>query len=268
MTQLTTKTDKKSSQKFEAAWDLLTDKTISVAKFEKIRLLLEGFNPQLDKLLTKVGKQLKKLEQIYEGDVISLTVEALPAKTKAEKKRKKALLAFLSTWKSFKSEVKRVRKLVDEQVSSGSTPKAAKLRLGTKILHGAKGPLGLITVAAVAVVAGLSFLKTNSVTVTITNQGCDSLTVNQSLPLSLPGLTIPQGEIPDGATVQAELPPLTVTVASQPSGLITLSALSLKINFELDPGTTLSFNDQSLMGQTQTIKLGEKDTHFLVIACR
>ena len=65
MTQLTTKTDKKSSQKFEAAWDLLTDKTISVAKFEKILLLLEGFNPQLDKLLTKVGKQLKKLEQIY-----------------------------------------------------------------------------------------------------------------------------------------------------------------------------------------------------------
>lgn len=268
MSQLFTQARENRQQKFEAAWELLADDKISLEKFEKIRKLLTGVNPQLDKTLTAVGQTLKKLKQVFEGDIITLSAAALPAKTAKEKKRKKALLAFLSTWKSLKSEVKRVQKLVDEQIQSGSANGASKSQLGAKILRGTKGPFGLITAAAVVVAAGLGYLQTKSATVNITNQGCDSLVINQSLPLSLPGLKIPQGEIPAGTTVQAVLPPLTVKVNSLPSGLVTLTAFNFKINFELEPQMALTFNGQSLLDQASTIKLGEQATHSLIIACR
>ena len=267
MTHLSTQAKKNQSKKFEAAWDLFADSTISLAKFDKIRTLLKGLNPQLDTSLTKVSQQLKKLKQIYEGDVISLSAGALPEKTPKEKKRKKALLAFLSAWKSLKSEVKRVEKLLDEQAQGGATTGTDNMQLGAKILRGAKGPLGLITAAAVLVAVGLNYLQSHSVAVTVTNDGCDSLVISRSLPFSIPGLKIPQGEIPDGSSVEAVLPPLTFTVNAASSSNVSITAFKFEIAFELDPGTDLIFNGSSLLGKTSTLRLAEADQHSLVIQC-
>ena len=106
-------------EKFEAAYTLLTEGTTTFQKFEKIRTLIKGYNPKIDKTLSAISVEINKLKQLQKGEVIELTVAALPEHTEEQKKRKRILLLFLTHWKQLRSEVRRVTEILEAQRSDG-----------------------------------------------------------------------------------------------------------------------------------------------------
>lgn len=156
-----------TSDRIQAAVKLL-DADITLEKFENIKTLLSGINPKLDKILQNCSQTISTLENIKEGDVISLTAENLPDSTEQEKKRKRAILFFIKNYKTLKSEIERVQSQFKEK--GQNTQSLAKL------FSSAKGPFGIITiVAVVAVGAYLFFTKNNSTN--ITNEAANKISV-------------------------------------------------------------------------------------------
>ncbi len=98
---------------------------------------------------------LATLQKMQDGDVITLSAEALPEDTEERKKRKKALILFINSIKDLKSEIKRVEIELSKTKQNG---KDQTTNWG-KIVAGAKGPFGLITIAALIIV-GVSFFVT------------------------------------------------------------------------------------------------------------
>ncbi len=129
-------------EKMMAVYELLQGKTISVSTFEHIRTLLKGLHPKIDEKLEIVSLAFDKLQKIQNADVITLTVEGLPEDTDEKKKRKKALLFFISSLKDLKSEIIRV----NTEFTQTNEPNLAR------ILRFAKGPFGIMTIIALVVV--------------------------------------------------------------------------------------------------------------------
>ncbi|MFC1711871.1 hypothetical protein ACFLZ1_04785 [Patescibacteria group bacterium] len=141
-----------------AANKLLKEKTTNRQKFESIRTLIKGINPQIDKQLALTSKALKKIEKIKKGKVIDLALESLPEKSKKDEKRKKALLLFLKRWKQLKSEVKKVNKELKKHQNFQESSLVDKVSSASKIIAKAKGPFGLITITAVVIVGSTLFI--------------------------------------------------------------------------------------------------------------
>lgn len=257
------KLSKIQREKIDAAYRLLTEETTTFGKFEKIRTLVKGLNPKIDKALTDASAVISKIRKIQKGEVIELAAEGLLEDTPQKKKRKKALLLFLARWKTLKAEVKRVREIYQ---SDGT-----KLEKTARVAHGAKGPWGLLTGLAVgaAAVGGVSaYLNSAAVSVIIKNNGCAPITPVVNAPVSIPGISLPSSTINDGGQAEAKLPPMTVAVDGSQRNLITLSTLGLTMNYELgEEGIDLIFDGESLVGRQTTINLGESKTHELVVRC-
>jgi hypothetical protein len=83
--------------------------------------------------------------------VIELSAEHLPERNEKEKKRKKALLLLIQSWTQLKNEVERVRAELGQTPQNNSLGENA-VHTG-KIIKFAKGPFGIITLAAVIIVA-------------------------------------------------------------------------------------------------------------------
>ncbi len=152
---------KEIKKRIAAAYDLMGDQTISHEKLTSVSTLIKGINPKLDHLLEASLKMFASLEKAQAGEVIDLTAENLPEITQEQKKRKKALLLFLTSWKDLKHEMDRMRtefeKMPHEKTSQ------AKAQNFADIAMKAKGPLGLITLAAIVIVgAGLFFSNQQS----------------------------------------------------------------------------------------------------------
>ena len=137
-------------EKMEAAYGLLGQNVISVDAFEKVRALLKGYNPALDRKLEFCSKAFNEVQKIHAGDIAVLTAETLPEQSEEQKKRKKALLFFIETIKDLQSEIKRV----ENEISA----KDNKAWHWGRIIKFAKGPFGLITLAALVIVAGMFVL--------------------------------------------------------------------------------------------------------------
>lgn len=133
-----------------AAEKLLNAQTTTFDKFRSIQELLKDVHPDLDASLTKVRVYIDKIEKIQKGQIIELSAEHLPEETEEQKKRKKLLLFLIRSWKDLQSEVKRVEH--EAEVGQGQ-------RATIKILSAVKGPFGLITLAAVLVVAGIFLVR-------------------------------------------------------------------------------------------------------------
>ncbi len=146
-----------SHKKMMAVYDLLSQGSISVAAFESVRTLVKGLHPGIDKKLEIASKALDVLQKIQAGDVISLTSEHLPEETDQQKKRKKALLFFIHTIKDVQSEIQRVDNTFAKNQENITT--------AGQLLKYAKGPFGLITLAALVIVIGIQLFnhKTASV---------------------------------------------------------------------------------------------------------
>ena len=254
--------------RLRAADKLLRAEGTTLGQIESVKTLLKGLNPKLDTLLTSCSKALsnvEKLEKLQQGDIITLSAEVLPETTEKEKKRKKALLLFLTQWKQLKTEVARIeRELGNTQSGESKTPAQKTMGIG-RILRYAKGPLGLVTLAA----AGLVLLNATSVKIHITNDGCDPVTPVTSVPIRIPGLSLPNETIPDGGTATAVIPRLTVTVDGTDRQNIRLSGYGLNFQFNLSgEGIDLIFDGSSLLGAYRTIDLGDQPEHQLTVRCQ
>ncbi|MBI3559499.1 hypothetical protein HY087_00005, partial [Candidatus Gottesmanbacteria bacterium] len=225
-----------------AAADLLSSPTLSKQKVDDLATLLSGINPKLDYALGEIKRTWGHLDKLQAGEVVELTLEALPTYTEKDKKRKKYLLLLLSLWKDLKAEVKRVEaQAVSAAATSSAAGKAGSL---WNVIAGAKGPLGLVTILAVGWVA----LQATAVTITIKNNGCDPINPVVNLPFPIAGISLPKETIPDGGSGIASLPPLQVTVDGSASRTVRLTALSISMNFDLgSPGISLSFNGAPLL---------------------
>lgn len=140
-------------QPMQAAHKLLLEETTTRQKFESIRTLIKGINPTVDKTLTQTSQALADYEKLHKGEVIELTAEKLPENTEEQKKRKKALLFLLKSWKQLLSEVERVQSEFEKEKQEGGKPQDT----WSRIVAGAKGPFGIITLGAILIIGFLAF---------------------------------------------------------------------------------------------------------------
>jgi hypothetical protein len=242
-----------------AAEKLLRGETTTGQKVESVRKLVKGINPKLDKVLDEIHEALRRLEQVQDQKLIELTADNWPENTEKQKQRKKALLLLLKWWQELKSEVKRVK-----QELAAESPNVAK---GGRIVGLAKGPLGIITGAAVIIAAGLVALNSVAVTVVIRNQGCATVVPQTSVRIALPGLSLPSEPIPAGGQSTATLPPLKFEVDGR-GPILRLIAYGMTIRFDYPAETQILFNGTNLIGQNTQIDLGTQKQHQLELRCK
>lgn len=135
---------------------LLVEQTTTAEKLESLSVILKGLNPKLDIALQNCAETFTKIENLQSGDAVSLTAASIPANSEEEKRRKKKILAFIRTWEDLKDEVTRVKTELEN--SQGTQQQAQSTG---KIISFAKGPFGLITIAAVLIVGFLTFTNLN-----------------------------------------------------------------------------------------------------------
>lgn len=255
-------------EKIRAALDLLMDETTTLQKFEKIRALILGVNPKIDKSLREISNAISNLKKIENIEVIDLSISALPEKNEKEKKRKKLLLLLLSSWKNLRSEVERVQNLYEKAGSDKEITTSEHASVLGKSLALAKGPLGFVTIGAIAIVGVITLLNAISVTIIIRNQGCSPIQPIVRLPVPIPGIELPKETIPDGGEGVAKVPPLTVNVDGTNRSSVVLSAFSFSMQYELGSGATdVIFNGQTLLGKQTVIKLSESKQHEVILVC-
>src|SRR3989338_694 len=253
---------KESHKRILASQALLLEETTSKEKFQHVRALLTGINPQLDSALERCAEGISTLDKLVKGDVLSLSAENLPENTEEEKKRKKAILFFVGSWNKLKSEVARVEKELASAEKSG-TP-GEKANAWRKIFNFAKGPLGLITIAAVGIVLTMQAV---SVQIVIKNEGCGTLTPGAAIPFSMPGLSIPK-EIANGGAAIATVPGLTITVDATQQGSIRAEALNYGMDFDLPSNVhDIHLDGESLLGKETIVRLSDMKEHELVLTC-
>ncbi len=254
--------DYKSIEKrLAAAHTILQADEIDRATFDSLKALLSGINPKVDKLLAATGKAFKHADQLQKGDIIELTLEAWPEATPEDKKRKKALLLFFKLWNDLKGEVARVQKEFEASHQSGQGNAGA----WGNILAAAKGPLGIVTVIAVGLVA----IKMTEVSVVIRNHGCQPIEPVTSMAVNVPGFRVPGETIPDGGQAVAKLPPLSLAVDATSRNLVRLTMYGITYDFGLgSSGIRLVFDRQPLNGKTTSINLASQKEHTLDILCR
>lgn len=181
-------------ERCEAAYKLLTEEITTREKFESVRTLIKGINPQVDKLLEESSKKFADYEKLHKGQIVELSAEKLPEETEDEKRRKKLLLLFIRSWKQLKSEVHRMQVEIEQMNQESSVD---KVKTGGRIVRAAKGPLGIITIAAILIVASLMLLRSNNVSQTTPTSSSAKPTIqvitfnDKKIPLG--GLTTGQG---------------------------------------------------------------------------
>lgn len=142
------------SKRLEAALKILDSNTASLDKLESLGTLLKDFDPKLNQAIDRCKKIISNIKKIQSGDLIELGVENLPGNDEKEKKRKKLILLLLKNWRELKSEVKRLNKELTNQPDASNYGRIIKF---------AKGPFGLVTLAALVIV-GVSILSFNKKT--------------------------------------------------------------------------------------------------------
>ena len=249
-------------QRMMAAQVLLEKKTIDASTISELKTLLSGFHPTLDKSLKRAEAAFLAIDKAGKGDVVELTLVALPDVTHEQKRRKKAILFFLKFWNDLKSEVERVQKEMGDDFAHQSIEKKAG-SLGA-ILGAMKGPLGIITVLAL----GIAALKMTEVSILVKNIGCAPLLPADTPAISIPGLSIPHQTIDSGTTAVAKLPPLPISVDATAGSTITVSVLGAHYTFQLGSSQVQVIFDGTVVSGTKTeVSLGSRKEHILDIRC-
>lgn len=248
------KLPKNHKKRVKAGLELLCEETTSLDKICKAAAMLSGISPEMDGKLEKIAEIAGKLKAVSDGDVIGLSSEKLPEKTKLQRKRKKLLLMLLTHTKDLKSEVERIN--------------AAKTAVGGgKILATMKGPLGMVTIAAAATVAVGMWLNNISVEVNVKNLGCQPIPPIIEQRIDIPGLKLPDEAIGTGKSDLVKLPGLTMKVEIA-HGEVRLEAIGKTKSYDLPSEIRdVIFDGQTLMGSSRTIDLGKVKNHELVLVC-
>ncbi len=238
--------------------ELLSEENTTLSKIDKLTTMLRNTDPKIDGQLEVINKIIEKIQVVQEGDVIGLSAENLPEKTKEQKKRKKLIILLISSWDSLKSEVTRLDKLYSTASTTGAL----------KVLTTLKGPLGLITIAAAAIVGVSIFLNNKSVEINVKNSGCPAIHMVSEISINIPGFSLPSGSIESGNTEVIKIPGVDVEVNIRKSGGSSFTALGFGGKFSLPSRyTDVIFDGESLMNRTTTLSLSENKTHDLVLKC-
>lgn len=146
-----------AKKRIEEAYKLLAHETTTREKFESIRTLIKGLSPKLDVLLESTSNALSEFEKFHKGDIIVLSAESLPENSPEEKKRKQTIIFLINSWRQLESEVKRIN-IEFEHIKndSGNTVSSDKVASAGRIVTVAKGPFGIITLAAILIVGILT----------------------------------------------------------------------------------------------------------------
>ena len=244
----------KNKKRVRAGLELLCEETTSLDKICKAATMLSRISPEMDGKLGKISEIAQKLKAVSEGDVIGLSAEKLPEKTKLQRKRKKLMLMLLTHTKDLKSEVERIN--------------AAKTAVGGgKILATMKGPLGLVTIGAAAIVAVGAWLSSISVEVNVKNLGCRPVQPIIEQRVDIPGLKLPAEAIGSGESDVVKIPGLTMKVEIV-GGKVNLEVMGKTKSYAL-PGEIrdVIFDGQTLMGSSRIIELGKAKKHELILVC-
>lgn len=248
-------------KRLHAAEALFSASSTSRSKFDSIRTLISGINPHLDKKLGEVSKVISHIEKLGSGDAIGLGLEGIPAHTEKDKQRKKLLLLLIRLWTDLKAEVKRVEAELSQTQSSSPTLHSSPL---AKIAAFAKGPLGIVTLVAVAIVV----VNSQAATITIKNNGCDTIDPRVSLPFPIAGIKLPSEPIANRGEGTASLPPLTLEVDGASIGSIKLTILGVSMKFDIPTsGMSVRFDERELLGNRTKLTLPRTSTHTLIIQC-
>lgn len=254
---------KEAKSKLEAALKLLDAQSTSKERFDSLVSLIKGINPNIDKKLELVAKELEMAEKIHKSKVIELAAEHLPENTQEQKKRKKYLLLFIKYWNELKNEVIRVKKELNSSEEKSNKHQQASA-LG-KIFTFAKGPVGIITIAAVGIVV---LMKAVSVEVVIKNEGCEYIDVGTSFPVRIPGLSLPKNSIANGASETATIPAVPVSVDFTDGDSVNLKIAGLRVPVEISTGKVdFIFNGSTLLYKETDLNLGASKRHELIVRC-
>lgn len=252
---------KDSVRRLKAAHTLLVEPTTTREKFASVCTLIRGVDSRIDQMIQKCEEGLSAWDKLSGGEIIHLTAEHLPENTEEEKKRKKYILLFITSWKQLQSEVARVQE--ELQNTGGEQPVHTASRWG-RIIKGARGPLGIITIVAIGVVA----LQQTSVEVTIRNEGCPTVYPSTSIPVSLPGLSLPSEALVSGGSVEAKLPGVPVYVDGTSRSALTIKVLTVTLTFGLPSNVRdVTLNGATLLGKETNVSLSGKEKHELVLYC-
>lgn len=256
---------KKFNNQLLAVEKLLDSETSNKQKIKAASKIIKGINPKLDKRIADLYKLEAKIKKIRKGKVGSMMVENLPEKTEKQKKYKKLIVLFLSRRKKLKAEIKRVKKELNTDYPKLKNQTAQELTKLGKILRFAKGPLGVVTIAA----AGIVVLQQVAATVVIENHGCDTIEPSVYNKINLPGLKLPSESIMNGGKATATIPPLKFDLSVSQERMVNVKALGINLDFTLeDEGIDILFNGQSLLTGKASIKLEPKSKNALVVSCK
>lgn len=198
--------------------NILNADNTTLDKVEPALALLKGIHPQVDKKLAQVSKQINNLKNLREGNVIELAAERLPEGDEKEKKRKKAILLFLKTLKELRAEIERVGDQIDAQ-EKGEQTGAESL---AKTLGFAKGPFGIITIAAIVAVGAWVLTRGN------TSQSQRMTAQPSAIITSSPSPMVTPTPTPEVSPKQSPAQKSTVQVINYGSKQIPLSELEVK----------------------------------------
>ncbi|MBI4066558.1 hypothetical protein HY411_02470, partial [Candidatus Gottesmanbacteria bacterium] len=128
--------------------------------------------------------------------------------------------------------------------------------------------LGTFLVGALAVGGLVAYLKFAAVTLTLTNDGCDAMTLSGNIPVNLPGLSVPPDPIRNGQSATLTVPPLRATVDGTSPGGITVTTFGFTLRFAVDPSIRVTLDGESLNGKRTEVNLGNLPTHKAIVSCR
>ena len=253
---------KESRKRIAAAQSLLLGSGSPSQKIKAARTLIKGIRPELDELLEKCEEGVSTVENVFQGDILSIAADTLPEMTDDDKKRKRLLIIFLENWNKLNGEVTRVGN--ELAAANGTSDKSQKHNHWGNVVKHAAGPLGLVTVIAI----GIALLKTTSVEVLIQNHGCGTFEASKSMPISIPGFSLPSGSIPSGSSAIATLPPLTISVDGTHAGILAMKAFTFTMTFALPRNISgVTLDGASLLKNKNEIHLSDAKSHTLVLSC-
>lgn len=170
--------------------------------------------------------------------------------------------------------IKKARSVIDD-TTEGCKETCELLRgdLGKAITAHSKShshghwKLGAFLAAAAAVGAAIIYLKQSAVTLVVHNQGCAPMNVTGSVPLNIPGISLP-GTIPTGGQASIKVPPLTASVDATSRTTVHISILKMSLTFAIEPGIDVLFDGVSLIGKNSTLRLADSPQHNVIVSCR
>ncbi len=127
--------------------------------------------------------------------------------------------------------------------------------------------MGALLFGGGIVILALLYLTTSAVTVLATNEDCDPIRVTGSIPVRLPGLSLPD-TIPTGTTQTFRVPRVVATIDASNDDPIRISLLGMQFPATMRPGLSVTADGMQIIGNFTTIRLGEQPVHKIVIACR